>query len=172
SGWSSTELVPLRDRLRYMLLVRAVLIAAVGAGGALGRRLIGVLPPGAFAVLGAGGGVSLRAELVLRLSRGRGLPLLGLTMIVDGLALVWLSTVGNVTNVRYLIFMHMVAVVLLASYRTGLKVAMWYALLLYTVFFAGRNRAFGLSPVHPGTMARWDLGQVAVLVGAVWLVAV
>ena len=44
--------------------------------------------------------------------------------------------------------------------------------LLFTVFFAGHNGAFGLSPVRPGTMARWDLGQVAVFVIAVWLVAV
>src|SRR5207244_2883022 len=64
------------------------------------------------------------------------------------------------------------AVVLLASYRTGLKMAMWYALLLFTVFFATRDGAFGLGPIASTGPARWDLGQMCAFVGALWLVAI
>jgi diguanylate cyclase (GGDEF)-like protein len=155
-----------------MLFVRAALIGSIAIGGGLASGLVGGLPAHAPAILAVWAGISALAEIVWRRSRRRGLPLFGATLIVDGLALVWLSEVGMVTNVRYLIFGHMVAVVLLASYRTGLKIALWDTLLLFTVFFAGRNAAFGLSRVAPGTAARWDLGQLTVFVAAVWLVAV
>lgn len=172
SAWSAGELVPLADRLRYMLMVRAALIAGVVLCWAFGPGLIGHLPAAAPAVLAGWAGVSGAAEILWHNSKGRGLPLFGATLIVDGAVLVWLSEVGSVTNIRYLVFLHMAAVVLLASYRTGLKMAMWYTLLLSTVFFGGRDGAFGLRPVDPGTMARWDLGQLAVYVAALWAIAI
>ena len=172
SPWSAGELVPLADRLRYMLMVRVALMAGVVLCWAFGPGLLGRLPAAAPAVLGGWAGVSALAEVLWRNSKGRGLPLFGATLIVDGAVLVFLSEVGSVSNVRYLIFLHMSAVVLLASYRTGLKLAMWYTLLFSTVFFGGRDGAFGLRPVHAGTTARWDLGQLAVFVVAVWAVAV
>lgn len=172
SRWSAGELVPLADRLRYMLMVRIALIAGVALCAVFGPGLLGRLPGSAPAVLGAWAGLSAAAEILWRLSKGRGLPLFGATLIIDGAVLAWLSEVGSVTNVRYLIFLHMVAVVLLASYRTGLKLAMWYTLLLCTVFFGGHDGAFGLRAVAPGTTARWDLGQLAVFVVAVWAVAI
>lgn len=165
------ELVPLADRLRYMFIVRAVLVAGVALCASIAPGLVGVLPQGSAAVLAGWAAVSLAAEVIWRLAHRRGLPLLAATLMIDGAALVWLSEVGSVTNVRYLIYLHMVAVVLLGSYRTGLKMLLWYTLLLFTVFFGARQGAFG-HRIAPGVLSRWDLGQLCVFVAAVWAVAI
>ena len=170
--WSASDLVPLAERLRYMFAVRAALIGSIAIAWTATPELVGKAPTHTAAILAVWAGASLAAETVSRVWRTPGLPLFGATLIVDGLALVWMSEVGTVTNIRYLIFLHMVAVVLLASYRTGLKMALWYTLLLFTVFFAGRNGSFGLSPVAAGTAARWNLGQLSVFVVVVWAVAI
>lgn len=172
NGWSANELVPFADRVRYMSIVRLVLIGSIAVVAKFAPGLVGVLPARGFIILGAWALVSLAAEAVWRLWRRRSLALFGATLIVDGLVLVWLSEVGSVTNVRYLIFFDMVAVVLLASYRTGLKMALWYTLLLFTVFFAGRDGAFSVPHVHPGTTSKWDVGQLAVFVVAIWMVSI
>ena len=170
--WSANELVPFADRLRYMLLVHVVLIGTIAVTAKVAPGLVGVLPNHAYMILGAWAIVSLAATGIRRIWRSRGLALFGVTVIVDGLALVWLSEVGSVTNVRYLIFFDMVAIVLLASYRTGLKLALWYTLLLFTVFFAGRDGALSIPHVAAGTTARWDIGQLGVFVAAIWMVAI
>lgn len=165
------ELVPLADRLRYMLMLRAALIASIATCGLAGPGLLGHLPSGASILLAAWATAAVAAAVIWRLTRRRALPLFGATLIIDGVALVWLSEVGSVTNVRYLIFLHMVAVVLLASYRTGFKMALWYTLLLYTVFFGSRQGAFGLTKTSPGVLHRSDIGQLSVFVAALWAVS-
>lgn len=170
--WSSGELVPLADRLRYMFVVRVALIVGIGVTRAAAPGLLGPLPTETTGLLGVWAVGTVTAEILWRVWRRRGLPLFGATLILDGVVLVYLSEVGSVTNVRYLIFLHLVAVVLLASYRTGLKMLLWFTLLLFTVFFAGQDRALGLTPVVPGTSSRWDLGQLGVFVSVIWGVAV
>jgi two-component system cell cycle response regulator len=172
SRWSTNELIPLADRWRYMFVVRAFLIGTIVLTAAVAPGLVGALPDHVYAILGAWAGASLAAETVRRLWHRRALPLFGATLILDGLALVWLSEVGSVTNVRYLIFPYMVAIVLLASYRTGLKMALWFALLSSTVFFAPHNGAFAMPHVEAGTVAKWDLGQLSVFVVALWLATI
>ena len=64
---------------------------------------------------------------------GRGLELLAITLLVDGVYLGWVvaETGGADTSVlRLLVVLHLVGVILLVSYRTGLKVAVWHVLLL------------------------------------------
>ena len=162
--WSAGELIPLADRMRYMLLVRTVLIASVGLAATAAPGLVGTLPPRSGWVLAAWGASSLAAEGLRRAQRGRGLPVFGATLILDGVVLSWLTQAGIASNVRYLIFLHMVAVVLLASYRTGLKMAMWYSLLLFTLLFARQDGVFRLGSGIGG----WDRGQLGVFVGALW----
>jgi two-component system cell cycle response regulator len=172
SHWSASELVPLADRFRYMVLVRAVLIASIAITWAFAPGLVGIRPPDTYVVIGTWATLSLVAAGAWRLWGRRALLLFGATLIIDGFALVWLSSVGSVTNVRYLIFLHMACVVLLASYRTGLKMLLWYSLLLFTVYFAGRQGAFAIPHPVPGTLARWDLGQLGVFAGAFWLMTI
>jgi diguanylate cyclase (GGDEF)-like protein len=68
--------------------------------------------------------------------RGRGLELLGLSLLVDGvyLARVMDQTGGTASELRSLIVLHLVAATLLVSHRTGVKVAAWHCILLAFVY--------------------------------------
>src|SRR6266516_2319421 len=61
-------------------------------------------------------------ELTRRLRRTNLLPVIGGTLLVDGIYLAWASyaTGGAQSPLRFLVFVHVVAVTLLASSRTGL----------------------------------------------------
>ena len=73
------------------------------------------------------------AEAVRRLAGRRGLGLVGLSLLVDGVYIAWVVylTGGTLSPLRFLFYVHIVAVTLLASYRTGLKLALWYSLLTH-----------------------------------------
>ena len=82
-------------------------------------------------------GISLAGEGISRLARYSPM-LFGVLLIVDGLYLAWISylTGGVISPFRFLILLHLISVALLASYRTGLKLALWHSLLLFVVFNA------------------------------------
>lgn len=132
-----SELVPLAERVQQMQLFRlaasAIIIvfgvaAPASLGASLGDLAVGV---GIYLVL------SLVYEAVWRRAQG-GLALFGAMLIADGVFLAWVSyaTGGMVSPLRYLILLHLIAVSLLASHRTGLKLALWHSLLLFVVFYA------------------------------------
>lgn len=130
--WTANELVPLADRLRYLRFLRLALVAVVtvvagfGAGGIAPTS--GPIWPATAAYVAAFG----LGELVWRLGRRRGLWLYGVLLVVDATYLVYVAHVtGGISSpLRLLMLMHLIAVALLASYRTGLKLVFWYVLLL------------------------------------------
>ena len=168
------EVVPLGDRLRYMRLFRLAAVAVV--------VLLALVDPdprtvGATALALASAGyvaASLAGEWLWRLGRGRGLILFGVMLMTDAVYLTWASygLGGTASSARLLIVAHLVVVCLLASYRTGLKMAMWYSLLLLSVFYA--QQAEILHPVSraveglPGTEYR----RVTTFIVASWLITV
>jgi signal transduction histidine kinase len=74
-------------------------------------------------------------EVIRRRGRGRRLVLLAVGVLLDGLFLTWITylTGGVLSPLQVLIYVHVIAISLLASYRTGLKVAVWDTLLLSVV---------------------------------------
>ena len=60
------------------------------------------------------------------------------------------ATGGTQSPLRFLVFLHLVAVSLLASYRTGLKVALWHSLLLFVVLYAQAAQLVPPVDVLPG----------------------
>ena len=78
------------------------------------------------------------SHLAWRVSRRGGLALFGAMLMIDGVYLAWTSyaTGGVVSPLRFVIVLHLVTVALLASYRTGMKLAMWHSLLLLVVYYA------------------------------------
>ena len=157
---ATNELVPLVERLRYMRFFRYALILIVIVLG-LGIREARVIPTGALA-----GGiaiylmVALASEVVVHRFPRRSLTVFGAMLMVDGLFLAFAmyGTGGALSPVRYLILLHLVAVALLASYRTGLKMAMWHSLLLYVFFYAQEGRI--LSPI-PASLSVLTSSQCA-----------
>jgi diguanylate cyclase (GGDEF)-like protein len=132
------ELVSIAERLRWMQGLRIAVVLAVA--------LISVLTPHALvgdqevlaAATGAYVALMAGAHVLARVWRSRGVTVFGLTLILDGLYLAYAAyaTGGPGSPLRYAIVLHLIAVALLASYRTGLKMAMWHSLLLLVVFYA------------------------------------
>ena len=153
---------PLRSRLAVLQLVRVVLAVAVMALPALvglpGAPL--AVPLAYLLVVGA-------AELARRRFVPLASGLLSVLVLVDGafLAAAILLTGGNESPLLFLAFLEVVAVTLLASHRTGLKVAVWCALLL----FLGRTAAAAgvLHLSHSGQDRAAALSALALLLFAV-----
>jgi diguanylate cyclase (GGDEF)-like protein len=136
----NTDLVPLDERLLYLRVLRAVIAAATVLDATLLphllRRPFLTVAISAFSYLA----ICLLAEGLWRLLHRRGLWLFGSLLMLDGLYLAWASylTGGSNGPLRYLILVHLGAVTLLASYRTGVKLALWHSLLQLCVFYAER----------------------------------
>jgi diguanylate cyclase (GGDEF)-like protein len=132
------DLVPITDRLRYMQGFRLLLVAVVGLVAWLSRDSLESSAAELGALSGGYLALSLLTHAAWRVSRRGALALFGFMLIVDGVYLAWVSyaTGGAASPLRYLILLHLIAVALLASYRTGMKLACWHSLLLLVVYYA------------------------------------
>ena len=133
-----SEYAALSDRMTALLGLRFAM-AAIVAGWALVRpEVLGIGLTPLLAVSGGYVVVAAADEWARRTSKRRGLPLITLMLLIDGLYLAWAMYVtgGTQSPLRFLVYLHLVAVSLLASYRTGLKLALWDSLLLMVVLYA------------------------------------
>ena len=132
------ELPPLSERLQYMTGLRLAFAFVVFVLHFWGAQITGLTPvevlPATVIYLFA----TLVNEVARRLLHRRGLPLLAIMLIMDGIYLAWVSfaTGGPASPLRFMIYLHLIAVTLLASYRTGLKVALWHSLMFFVAFYA------------------------------------
>ncbi|HEV3001773.1 MAG TPA: sensor domain-containing diguanylate cyclase [Solirubrobacteraceae bacterium] len=169
------ELVPLADRMRYMRIFRLLAaVAVLGACVALPELRRESLTT-ALTVTGGYLGVALAGEALWRLVSRRALPLFGALVVVDAVFLAWSAYLLMDADgpLRFVVLFHLVAVALLASFRTGLKLALWHSLLLLAVFHAQEAgvlaTAEGTGQVSVGDVEyRTLLAQAA----AYWLVAI
>src|SRR3954467_10043482 len=148
---SSSELVPLEDRLRYLQGFRLAVVLAVAAvtfGFAdalvVDRLDVARATAGYVALVALG-------QLLWRIWRRGRVLVFGTLLIADGVLLAWTSyaTGGFASPLRYLILLHLITVALLASYRTGLKLALWHSLLLLVVHYAQEGGQ--LEPLRGGS---------------------
>jgi diguanylate cyclase (GGDEF)-like protein len=160
----TTELVPLDERLLYLRVLRAVIAAAT----VLDATLLPHLLRRPFLTVAATAlgylFVCLLAEAAWRLMHRRGLWLFGGLLMVDGVYLAWATylTGGSIGPLRYLILVHLGAVTLLASYRTGVKLALWHSLLQLCVFYAGRAHILN------GASSSDDWWRMVAFIVALW----
>lgn len=162
------EVLPLRDRVAYLQVLRAalsivVLITAVlGVADRGGRDLVWVT-----AVYFIVSSVPL---LWRRIEPSRLLPLAQGMLLVDGIYLAWamLGTGGPTSPLRWLVFVHTIVVTLLVSYRTGLKLTAWHTMLLLVVAESWR---LGIGPVDPGRQVDGLTVTTVITVAALWGIA-
>ena len=159
------DLVPLASRITHLQLLRVGLAAAIAAWTLLTTPQPGHAEPWiplAAYVLATG-----LAALAWRVMRGRGLAVFNAMLLVDGLLLAWapLATGGWRSPIAVVTLVHVAAVALLASYRTGSKVALWHSLLLVA---AREAQAAGLVAPSGEALSMVDLG--AILAG-LWALA-
>ncbi len=168
------ELVPLADRVRYMRLFRLLCAAVVVAACVSLPELRRVPLDTVLTVTGGYLAIALAGEGVWRLASRRALPLFGALVVLDGVFLAWAAYFAAAPSgpLRYLVLFHLVAIALLASFRTGLKLAMWHSLLLLAVFHA--QEAGIVDPLSGRSVAVGDLEYRTLVaqIAAYWLVAI
>jgi diguanylate cyclase (GGDEF)-like protein len=117
--------------------------------------------------------LSAVVELLRRRSVRFGFALLSGLLLIDGLYLAFAmyGTGGTQSPIRFLVYLDLVAVSLLASYRTGLKIALWDSLLLFVMLYAQAARLVPPVDVVPGVAIEFD--RMPVLnVTSFWLFAI
>ena len=133
------EPIPLSERTAALELVRLAL-ASVVAGAAFAMP---VTVPRAvlLATALAYAAIAVSPRFLRRLGRDASLRVLQGTLLLDGvyLCFVMYATGGVASDLRILVCVHVVAVALVASPRTGLKIALWHTLLYLTLFEATRG---------------------------------
>ncbi|MGZ6793740.1 MAG: GAF domain-containing protein, partial [Mycobacteriales bacterium] len=164
--------VPVGERFRVTQYLRLglaalVLLCDLLAPGALAPEN-GRLLPWTLCLVA----VTAVAEVVARLLPRRVPLLFSAMLMLDGLWLAWASylTGGTTSPLRYAMVLHLGAVSLLASYRTGVKLALWMSLLLVTL----RNAiARGLPETAPPRLSGNGSAdeRLAIFVVVLWLVA-
>ena len=141
-GPRQEEMAPLQERAAFLGIVRATVALIVLGTAWLVPEIVSshqmpvMLVSVAYLVVGAA------PQTLHRLGRERILGLLQASLLLDGLYIAWvmLMTGGTESPFRFFIYAHIVAVTLAASYRTGLKIAVWHTLLyllLYQVTLEG-----------------------------------
>jgi diguanylate cyclase (GGDEF)-like protein len=166
-----TEYAVLGDRLGLLLLLR-VAFAVTTVGFASTSLPSPSVPLERIAGLAAGYlFLAVTLELLGRRAPRLSFAALTVLLLVDGvfLAAATYATGGTGSPLRFLIYLHLIAVSLLGSYRTGLKIALWQTLLLFVVLYA---QAAGMLPpvdVQPGAIAMDQMPVINVI--AFWLFA-
>jgi diguanylate cyclase (GGDEF)-like protein len=119
-------------------------------------------------------GLTAIAEMLYRILPKRTLLLFSGMLMVDGVWLAWAAflTGGTTSPLRYAMLLHLGAVCLLASYRTGIKLAVWDSLLLFTI----RNMVEGhvLTDTSPPKLSGYGSAdhRLAIFIAVLWLVAI
>lgn len=143
--FASDVLVSLAERMGSLHLVRVALTVVVLATALTAPS---VLPDDRVVwVSVVFVGASTLLELLRRLAGGRGLPVIAFVLLLDAVYLSWVIYLsgGTASPLRFLLFGHLVAVTLIGSYRTGVKLAAWYSLLYLATSYA---QATGMLPVR------------------------
>jgi diguanylate cyclase (GGDEF)-like protein len=132
------DLPPLSERLQYLTGLRLAFAALVVILRFAGERFTGLTPQEVLPATLIFVAATWVNEFARRYMHRRGLPLLAAMLVMDGIYLAWVmfATGGPTSPLRFLIYMHLIAVTLLASYRTGLKVALWHSLMFFVAFYA------------------------------------
>jgi diguanylate cyclase (GGDEF)-like protein len=154
--------------MSYLQMLRAAFAVAVLGFGLFSERDASHELPQLFLATAGYLAVTAGVEAVRRLARRPALVLVGAMLLVDGVYLAWAmyTTGGEASALRLLVYVHLIAVTLLASYRTGLKIALWHSLLFFSVKYA---EGAGLLSM-PDTRAGQD-SHAAVVFTAFWILA-
>ena len=166
------DYTPLTDRMNALLALRVVM-AAIVLVWAVVRPDVSAVPFEALAALSVS---FLLTSFLLEGSRRRsGRRLLSVItglLLVDGVYLIGAMylTGGMGSPIRFLVYLHLVAVSLLASYRTGLKLALWDSLLLMVVLYAQAAQLMPAVDIVPGQAIEFEQMPIANLI-SFWLFA-
>jgi two-component system cell cycle response regulator len=168
------DMVPVGARLRYTQFLRfgmaaLILVVAAAVPEALGAPLRDVWPTTLVYLA-----LAAVAEVGWRLVSHRALVLFGVMLMVDGVYLGWISylTGGVYSQVRFLVLLHVVAVTLLASYRTGLKVTMWNSLVIFGLYNGQESGVLSQVSSNVRGLPGTEFQRLVVFIVVLWMIAV
>jgi diguanylate cyclase (GGDEF)-like protein len=162
----------LSDRMGYLLVLRWAMAGVTLAWAGIRPEALGASFAELAVVTAAFVAIATIGEVLRRRVRRLSFAVMSTLLIIDGLFLAYAMYVTGATQspIRFLIYLHLVAVSLLASYRTGLKIALWHSLLLFVVLYA--QAASLLAPVDVVPGRGIDFDRMPVLnVTSFWLFA-
>lgn len=168
---AAADLAPLRRRLGLLQILRSGLTATITAAALVFPGWLGDRPVGSLLAASAlYAAVTGAAELARRRSGIRSAALTTGLVLLDGiyLAVAMSMTGGAASPLSFLVLVHVIAVTLLLSFRSGLKTALWHALLLFAVAWLQLAEVVGEAPTgEPGDAAGVKaLGLLAVAIAA------
>ena len=170
------ESVPVAERLRVTQYLRLAAIGLLMLCAFTAPQVLGDSRRQAITATLIYLAVVVFGEGLSRLLKERVVLLFSALLIIDGLWLAWTSylTGASTSPVRYLVLLHLGAVALLASYRTGLKLAMWHSLLLLAAYNGQQPGGWLSSTEADGTAYLGGSAEqrLIVFVVVLWLVAV
>jgi len=155
SGTATENFVPLTERMAMLRVFRLLAGVAVLAAWEALPQSRGATAPVVFAVTLGYLALMLVVELAWRASHRRASWIFGVVILCDAVYLAWASygTAGFSSPLEVLLVLQLVTVSLLASFRTGVKLALFSSLLLLCAFYAqeahvlhvlgGRQLTFG-----------------------------
>jgi signal transduction histidine kinase len=132
-----SDLVSLAERTWALALVRLAGFVAVLAT-VMFDRSVHASSSAVIVVTILGAAIAASTVAVGRLPRRAALAVTALSVLIDGLYLGWVVylTGGTRSGLWLLIYAHVIAVTLLTSYRSGLKVAAWHSLIRFVILYA------------------------------------
>ena len=162
----------LTDRMSYLLAMRVAIAIVSVIWAALRPEAFTSSSTTIAAVSLAYLVAAVAGEQARRASDRRAHAVMTVLLLLDGVYLAFAMYVsgGTQSPIRFLIYLHLVAVSLLASYRTGLKIALWHSLLLFVVLYAQAAQLLPAVDVIPGRAIEFE--RMPVLnVTSFWLFA-
>ena len=172
----NVEVVSIAERMVYMQALRVAFACVVMASAIFANEIVGATLEDLSLATSGYIVCSAAVEVLRRLEGRRGIATVMCMLLVDGVYLAWIqyATGGAQSPLRFLIFLHLIAVTLIASYRTGLKIALWHSLLFFASFYAQKASLLAAAPV-PGGLEPLSAAHIERLstfnVLAFWLVA-
>jgi len=163
----SAEVMPLSQRAAAMMVYRVVEVAVLVAIGSVSASGSGTQLATGIAFLVFSGVLSLG---VLVPNRTLAVRSFGLSLLLDGVYLqVQHETLGHAASVDVVLAANLVAVCLLASFRTGLKIGVWQSLLLMMAVRGEETKLFPAAEPFAGVERE---GTLLVDLVLLWLVVV
>jgi diguanylate cyclase (GGDEF)-like protein len=162
----------LNDRMSYLFAIRIAVAVVTLVYGMARPEALGVPFSTVVTVALAYVATSVVFEAARRRATRFGYSLITVMLLIDGafLAAAMYVTGGTQSPFRFFIYLHLVAVSLLASYRTGLKIALWHSLLLFVVLYAQAAHLLPPVDVVPGREIEFERMPI-LSVTSFWLFA-
>ena len=169
------EMTSLTERMGYLQALRLGFAVVTILSTSLASNIVGASVSDLLLATALYLAVAAVSELLRRVAPSQARSIVGGMLLVDGVYLAWAmyATGGTQSPLRFLLYSHLIAVTLLASYRTGLKVAMWHSLLFFVVFYAQAAGILEPTDAEAGVAPRSvEFNRVTVFnVLAFWLIA-